>query len=127
MIEAGLCSVVIATRNEGRMLHQTVASVLGETTYPHVEVVVVDDGSTDGSCEQLPKSERVRVLRGRDLGAPGARNLGAAEARGEYLVFLDAHCRVYPAWLDALIDALAPADVAVAAPGITRLDAPGRR
>jgi GT2 family glycosyltransferase len=69
----------------------------------------------------------VRVVRGRELGAPGARNLGAAQARGEYLIFLDAHCRVSANWLDVLTRALAPPDVAIAAPAITRLDAPTPR
>jgi glycosyltransferase involved in cell wall biosynthesis len=109
------------------MLHRTVASVLGDSSYPHIEVVVVDDGSTDGSCDGLGDGERVRVLRGRELGAPGARNLGALHARGEYLVFLDAHCRVAPDWLEALITAMAPPDVAIVAPSITRLGAPEPR
>ena len=125
-IEEGLCSVVVATRDEGAMLGATVASVLGESEYPSIEVVVVDDGSTDGSCEGLARDERVRVLRGRALGIPTARNLGAAHARGEYLVFLDAHCRVSPGWLDALIAVLAAPDVAIAAPGITSLGVPDR-
>lgn len=127
MAGTALCSVVIATRNEGAMLRRTVESVLGDTAHPRVEVVVVDDGSADGSCDRLPRDRRVRVVRGRELGAPGARNLGAAHARGEYLIFLDAHCRVAPDWLDALIAALAPADVAVAGPAFTRLDAPEPR
>jgi glycosyltransferase involved in cell wall biosynthesis len=123
--EPGLCSVVVATRNEGAMLHATLASVLGDSAYPRLEVIVVDDGSDDGSCEQL--GPEVRVLRGRELGAAGARNLGAAHARGEYIVFLDAHCRVSPNWLDALTDALAPPDVALAGPAFCRLDEPEPR
>jgi GT2 family glycosyltransferase len=121
-----LCSVVVATRNEGAMLHETVRSVLEETAYPHLEVVVVDDGSTDGSCAGLDGG-RVRVVRGEQLGAPRARNLGAAHAQGEYLIFLDAHCRVSPNWLHALVAALEPPDVAIAGPGITSLREPGRR
>jgi glycosyltransferase involved in cell wall biosynthesis len=127
VIEPGLCSVVIATRNEGEMLHRTVASVLDDTAYAPIEVVVVDDGSTDGSTAGLDGDGSVRVVRGHELGAPGARNLGAAHARGEYLVFLDAHCRVSPAWLDVMLAALEPPDVAVVGPTFTRLDAPEPR
>jgi GT2 family glycosyltransferase len=127
LVERGLCSVVIAARNEGEMLRRTVASVLNDTAYAAVEVVVVDDGSTDGSCGGLDGDGRVRVVRGRELGAPGARNLGAAHARGEYLVFLDAHCRVSANWLDVMLAALEPPDVAVVGPTFTKLDAPEPR
>ena len=123
MIQRGLCSVVIATRNEGEMLRSTVASVLDDTAYSPIEVVVVDDGSTDDSCLGLDGDDRVRIVRGHELGAPGARNLGAAHARGEYLVFLDAHCRVSADWLDVLVGALDPPDVAIVGPTFTKLDA----
>jgi GT2 family glycosyltransferase len=122
VVEPGLCSVVIATRNEGEMLRSTVASVLNDTAYSPIEVVVVDDGSTDDSCLGLD-DDRVAIVRGHELGAPGARNLGAAHARGEYLVFLDAHCRVSANWLDVLVAALEPPDVAVVGPTFTKLDA----
>ena len=124
---AGLCSVVIAARNEGDLLRATVESVLEDTAYPDVEVVVVDDGSTDGGPDALPADTRVRLLR---LGAAGlskARNAGAALALGEYLVFLDAHCTVSRGWLDALLDPLRQPDVALAGASVTPLDAPGPR
>jgi GT2 family glycosyltransferase len=123
----GLCSVVIAARNEGDLLRRTAESVLEDTAYPDVEVVVVDDGSSDGGPEALPADTRVRVLRLGGAGLPKARNAGAAVALGEYLVFLDAHCTVSRGWLDALLEALQPADVAVAGPSVTPLDAPGPR
>ncbi len=121
----GLCSVVIAARNEGDLLRATVASVLEDTSYPDLEVVVVDDGSTDGGPDALPADARVRVLRLGGAGLSKARNAGAALAIGEYLVFLDAHCTVSSDWLEALIEALGPAGVAVAGPSVTPLDAPG--
>jgi glycosyltransferase involved in cell wall biosynthesis len=118
---------VIATRNEGRLLAETVESVLNDSEYPDVEVVVVDDGSSDGSSDGLDADDRVRVLRLGGVGLAAARNAGAARARGDYIVFLDAHCRVSANWLDALTEALRPADVALAGPSITDLADPGRR
>src|SRR4051812_30032497 len=98
----GMFSVVIPTRNEGSMLALTTDSVLGATRWPDVEVIVVDDGSTDDStvCYRRRPDPRLRLLRSRGLGVARARNLGAQHARGEYVVFLDAHCTVSPDWLD---------------------------
>jgi GT2 family glycosyltransferase len=125
--QAGRSSVVIATRNEGAMLMMTVRSVLDHAEGRDVEIVVVDDGSTDGSTVSLGRDPRVRVVAGRELGIPAARNLGAAHATGDMVVFLDAHCRVSRTWLDELRAALEPPDVALAGPSFTRLEAPEPR
>jgi GT2 family glycosyltransferase len=121
------CSVVIPSCNEGEMLRRTVQSVLAQPCERAVDVVVVDDGSTDGSCDAVGHLPDVRVVRGRGLGVPGARNAGAAAATGDVLIFLDGHCRVTPGWADRLAQALAPADVAIAAPAITELEDDGQR
>lgn len=117
-----LFSVVIPTLNEGAMLSMTVESILRDTTYPRIEVVVVDDGSTDGSCDDYRSTSKpVRVVSGERVGIPRARNLGATEARGDYVVFLDAHCTVSPTWLDRFAAALTVRDVAIVGPAFTRL------
>ncbi|MFO0758408.1 MAG: glycosyltransferase [Byssovorax sp.] len=118
-----LTSVIIPTCNEGALLQETVESVLSARGVRPFEVLVVDDGSTDGSADRYRGTARagVRVIEGGGLGVAGARNLGVAEAKGDQLVFLDAHCTVSPAWLDRLAEALAPDDVAVAGPAFTRL------
>jgi GT2 family glycosyltransferase len=122
------CSVVIPTCNEGELLAMTVASVLADSAYPHLEVVVVDDGSTDGSTEPLAHiDDRVRLLRGELLGLSRARNWGAEEATGDVLVFLDAHCRVFAGWLSELVSALAAPDVALVGPAFRLLESDERR
>lgn len=126
--QPGMFSVVIPTCNEGEMLHMTVDSILEQTTYPNYEVIIVDDGSTDGSCDRYQDSGGpVRVIRGESLGIPRARNLGAEAARGEYVVFLDAHCTVSPSWLDLFAEALARPDVAIVGPSFSRLEEPEPR
>jgi glycosyltransferase involved in cell wall biosynthesis len=118
-------SIVIPTLNEGEMLSMTVENILEVTAYPHIEVIVVDDGSTDGSCDAYRDTDRpVRVITANQLGIPRARNLGAEQARGEYVLFLDAHCTVSPTWIDRFIDALGPRDIAIAGPAFTRLKEP---
>ena len=115
-------SVIIPTLNEGSLLRMTVESILSQTEYPNYEVLVVDDGSTDGSCEPLQdRDNRVQVIRSEGVGVAQARNLGASHARGEYLVFIDAHCRVTPNWLSGLTGTLAEPDVGIAGPCFTKL------
>jgi glycosyltransferase involved in cell wall biosynthesis len=123
-----LFSVVIPTHNEGEMLRQTVESILLQTTHPSFEIIIVDDGSTDGSCERYQSGDgRVRVITGQNLGIPRARNLGAESANGEYVLFLDAHCRVSPDWLTRFMRALRKRDVGVIGPCFTRLGEPEPR
>jgi GT2 family glycosyltransferase len=126
--QPALFSVVIPTCNEGEMLHMTVDSILQQTAYPNVEVIIVDDGSTDGSCDQYrDTADPVTVVSGENLGVPLARNLGADHAQGEYVVFLDAHCTVSPNWLDLFSEALAQRNVAIVGPSFSRLEEPEPR
>jgi len=84
-----LVSVIIPTYNRAGQVAEAVASVAAQT-FRDFEILVVDDGSTDDTFEVLAALECVRVLRHlRRRGVAAARNLGAAEARGEWLAFLD--------------------------------------
>jgi lipopolysaccharide/colanic/teichoic acid biosynthesis glycosyltransferase/glycosyltransferase involved in cell wall biosynthesis len=69
------------------------------------EVIVVDDGSTDGTAA-LARSASVRVISQPNAGPAAARNAGASVARGEYLLFTDADCAPVPGWIEALVGAL---------------------
>ncbi|MDP1761832.1 MAG: glycosyltransferase, partial [Deltaproteobacteria bacterium] len=86
---APLVSVIIPTYNRAALVQQAVASVKAQT-YRDFEIVVVDDGGTDGTFEVLSAWREIRVLRhaGR-RGVSAARNTGIAAARGEWLAFLD--------------------------------------
>src|SRR5690554_1637791 len=95
-------SVVISCKNEGVHLQQTVDSVLATTLGRPVEIIVVDDASTDECCQFLTRVPYRSVLyvRGDDLGVAGSRRLGAERAGGEIILFLDAHVRCHPGWLE---------------------------
>jgi glycosyltransferase involved in cell wall biosynthesis len=84
-----LVSVIIPTYNRADLVQEALASVKAQT-YRDFEIVVVDDGGTDGTFEALAAGPELRVLRhpGR-RGVAAARNLGVAAARGEWLAFLD--------------------------------------
>jgi glycosyltransferase involved in cell wall biosynthesis len=116
-----LVSVVLPTHNEGDLLRMTVESILAETAFPAYEIVIVDDGSTDGSCDEFVDRPLCRVVRASGLGVAGARNMGAEHAQGDRLVFLDAHCLVTSNWLTRFNTALAGGRVGVVGPCFTRL------
>jgi glycosyltransferase involved in cell wall biosynthesis len=86
---APLVSVIIPTYNRADLVRQAVASVAAQT-YRDFEIVVVDDGGTDGTYEVLSANRELRVRRHPSRrGVSAARNTGIAAARGEWLAFLD--------------------------------------
>ena len=96
-----LVSVVIPCYNQAHFLGEAIESVLCQG-YTNVEVVVVDDGSTDNASEVASRYERagVRLIRQENRGRSGARNWGLDEAQGEYVVFLDSDDRLLPEALE---------------------------
>jgi glycosyltransferase involved in cell wall biosynthesis len=90
-----LVSVIIPCYNQARFLGEAIESVLSQS-YPHFEVVVIDDGSTDNTSEVATRYAGVRCVRQDNEGLAGARNAGIRHSRGSYLVFLDADDRLLP-------------------------------
>jgi len=85
-----LVSVVIPSYNAAATLPATLESVLAQT-YPRIEVIVVDDGSTDATSEVLARyASRVRTIRQANGGLAAARNAGCTAASGSFIALLDA-------------------------------------
>jgi glycosyltransferase involved in cell wall biosynthesis len=83
-------SVVIPTYNYGRFVASAVESALAQRWAGQMEVIVVDDGSTDDTAERLaPFGDRIRYIRQRNQGLPAARNTGIRNARYEWIALLD--------------------------------------
>jgi GT2 family glycosyltransferase len=101
-----LCSIVIPVHNKASLTRQCLNALL-EMPYhaTRIEVIVVDDASTDGTSQLLARyGARIRVLRPDSNGGfARACNVGAAAANGEYLVFLNNDTLPHPDWLDALV------------------------
>jgi Glycosyl transferase family 2 len=95
-----LFSVIIPTFNRVTLLSSILASVFSQR-FTDFEIIVVDDGSTDGTRDFLRSlGERVKIFRLPNHGAGAARNLGAQHARGTYLAFLDSDDLWFPWTLD---------------------------
>lgn len=121
-------TVVIPALNEGANLIDTVAAVRANSGELDPEVIVVDDGSTDGAPQRIAarfaNDAKVRVVHGPGAGIANARNAGAKEARGKAIVFLDGHCYVPENWLAPLVTPLANDNVGMSAPSFTSIREP---
>ena len=87
-----MISVIITSYNRMNYLIESLPSVLNQT-FKDIEVIVVDDGSTDGTRSYVEfvrsRDKRVRYVREPGVGVSGARNRGIVESKGEYICFLD--------------------------------------
>lgn len=114
-----LVSIVIPCHNQGRYLGDAVESARRQR-HGSVEVIVVDDGSSE-DLQAFVSAGTVRWIRQQKRGVAAARNRGAAEARGDYLVFLDSDDRLLPSAVDHGLEALSRHPGAVLAVGRCRL------
>jgi hypothetical protein len=101
--EPPMVSVLVCSRNGGQRLLDCLAS-LASLAYPRYEVVVVDDGSTDGSAGRVLEAyPHVRLVSIAPSGLSVARNTAAEAARGEFLAFIDDDCLAERQWLDRMV------------------------
>jgi glycosyltransferase involved in cell wall biosynthesis len=102
-----LVTVVVPTYQGETFVRATIDSVLAQTWSPF-ELIVVDDGSSDGTVAILESyGDRLRLVRQENRGVSAARNRGAAEGRGEFLAFLDHDDLWEPQLLATLVPILA--------------------
>lgn len=81
-------SVIVVSLNAGEKLLETVNSILMQT-YDDYEILIKDGMSEDGSVEQLPGDERIRLMKKKDASIYDAMNQAVLEARGKYFIFLN--------------------------------------
>jgi glycosyltransferase involved in cell wall biosynthesis len=97
---SSLVSVIIPSYNTGRYLPEALDSVFAQT-YPHYEIIVVDDGSSDDTAAILqPYLSRIQVIYQTNQGVSAARNHALSKAQGEWLLFLDADDKLSPSKLE---------------------------
>ncbi|MBQ4257755.1 MAG: glycosyltransferase [Clostridia bacterium] len=104
-----LVSVIIPVYNVKPYLAEALESVLSQT-YPNLEIIVVDDGSTDGSgeiCDRYAeKNSRITLIRQENKGLSGARNVGLDQMHGEAVAFLDSDDVYHPDFIRAMTETM---------------------
>lgn len=130
MVSKPLISIIIPVYNTKDCLEKCVNSCLSQT-YSELEVLLVDDGSTDGTgrlCDELAKKDgRIWVFHQKNGGSSSARNLGIRKARGEYLGFVDSDDFISPGMYERLMRAIQERGVEIAQISRDEIDACGNR
>ena len=100
-------SIIVPVFNTSKYLHACLSSILGQK-YRDFEVLIIDDGSTDGSsaiCDEYASNDdRIKVFHKENGGVSSARNLGIEEAKGKWLYFCDADDSLLPKTLEILLE-----------------------
>ena len=113
-----LISVIIPVYNVSNYLAQCLESVLGQT-YTNLQIICVDDGSTDGSGEicdfYAKKDSRLHVIHQKNAGAGAARNIGLSFAEGDFIGFVDSDDYIAPEMYRSLLNALTQTESDIAA------------
>lgn len=124
-LEEGLISIVVPVYNVSNYLRRCLDSILKQT-YSKFEIILVNDGSTDGSAaicqEYLEKDSRIRLVHQENQGPSAARNLGISLATGEYLIFIDSDDFVEDVYLENLHQTLVKNDADISICNFTSFD-----
>ena len=130
MNENPLLTVIVPVYNILDCLPRCVHSITAQT-YRNLEILLVDDGSTDGTgelCDRLSGEDgRIRVFHKENGGSSSARNLGLDNASGEYIGFVDSDDYIEPDMYEKLLRAVMDYDVPAAQIGRDEIDEQGRR
>ena len=110
-------SVIVPVYNTEEYLPQCIESILGQT-FPDLEIIIVDDGSTDNSLEIAKKyaesENRIHIISQKNSGPSEARNAGLEIAQGEWITFVDSDDVLDTSFLHKLIEAISSTDAEIA-------------
>ena len=123
-----LLTIIVPVYNILEYLPRCVRSITAQT-YKNLEILLVDDGSTDGTGELADElareDDRIRVIHKENGGSSSARNLAVAQAKGEYLGFVDSDDFVEPDMYERLYKGIVKYDTTIAQIGRDEIDAEG--
>jgi GT2 family glycosyltransferase len=118
-IDAKSASIIIPTFNGASRIGNCLDSLMKQTAGRNVEILVVDDGSTDRTASAVRGYPSVRLIPQANAGPASARNRGAVEAQGSILLFTDDDCVPTTDWLEAMLSPFKDPEV-VGAKGVYR-------
>lgn len=124
-----LISVIIPVYNVEDFLETCVYSVLDQT-YSNLEILLVDDGSTDSSgriCDILSKKDkRIKVIHKKNGGLSDARNMGILKSKGKYISFIDSDDKVKPKFIETLYLLISSGNYQISQVGTSRISESGK-
>ena len=127
---SGKISVIVPVYNSIDCLEKCVRSVCAQT-YPDLEILLIDDGSTDGTyelCERLAGQDaRIRTYHKKNGGASSARNVGIRQASGAYLGFVDSDDYIEPDMYELMIESASERDAPIVQISRDEVDEAGNR
>ncbi|RLI96894.1 MAG: glycosyl transferase family 2 [Candidatus Aenigmatarchaeota archaeon] len=101
-----MISVIIPAYNSEPTIAECIKSLLDQSYHKPYEIIVVDDGSSDGTAKIARKFRNVKVVRQKNGGPAKARNTGAKKANGNILLFTDADCVAEKNWIEEMVSPL---------------------
>jgi glycosyltransferase involved in cell wall biosynthesis len=114
---------IIPALNAQKTIAKCLSAILSDNSSIKSEIIVVDNGSTDKTQEQLAKfSHQIKILHCSAKGAAKARNLGASHARGQWLAFIDSDVLITPSWTESMLSFTTDPTVAIIQGPIYPLD-----
>ena len=108
-------SVIIPAYNAAAFIGDALAALEAQMYQGPLQIIVVDDGSTDTTKNVVEKYSRVKYFFQSNAGPASARNFGAREASGEILLFTDSDCRPERAWIEKMANSFSVPDISVVA------------
>lgn len=108
-------SIIIPAFNEGHWPKETIEGILADNSFADYEIILIDDGSDDNCCDfvnherkfiDLQKKGNIIFVQTKDAGTAGTRHIGALSARGDTLIFIDAHMQVEAGWLSQIYETI---------------------
>ena len=123
-----LVSIIVPVYNVAPYLREALDSIVNQT-YKELEILIIDDGSTDGSsaiCEEYASSDpRIKLIHQSNKGLSGARNTGLEHATGDLVAFIDSDDSVSPVFIESLVNAMTSSSAAISVCRLSTYNASG--
>jgi glycosyltransferase involved in cell wall biosynthesis len=105
-------SIIVPANNAEATIGSCLEAIMHQTApRDSYEIIIVDDGSNDSTCDQVKKFKNIRLFKQQNVGPASARNLGLNQALGEIILFTDDDCEPVEDWIDCMIAPFQEAEI----------------